>query len=287
MAFDDFKLRVNKLAEPVRLDIYLSEHLSVSRRRLRKAIDDGGVYVNRKRTRKAGGMLRGGEQLRVVILEPDPYIPLTADQLIFSMPGLYLLHKRHGQYAQEALHRSKGTLPLELAALLQLNPIQAKLMRPVHRLDRDTSGLMLLSDNPSLLQHLQQQWHEHVHKSYLAVVSPAPEWDQLTITDPISSERNSKGQYRVDASGRPCHTEAVVLDRRPEAALLRLIPHTGRTHQLRVHLSHHGHAIVGDQRYGGRPHPRLMLHAHQLHIDACVLKQAYTWIAEPEEDWQW
>jgi len=277
-------------AEPMRLDAALAAltlDIPLSRRRIRTAIDEGGVYVNRKRSRKAGLMLQGGEQLRLVMLDDEVLTPFSSEQLIWQQGQLYLIHKRSGQYAQEALHRSKGTLPDELAKHLQMLPRQAKLLRPVHRLDRDTSGLMLLSSDAKQLQHLQALWHTHVSKSYLALVSPAPEWDEQRIRLPIGKQKDPLGRFHVQERGRACDTEAKVLERRGSIALLQLIPHTGRTHQLRVHLSHLGCPILGDRRYQGKSHARLMLHAHTLQVKAPALLQDMEWAVAPEEDWQW
>jgi len=275
---------------PMRLDnalASLASEVPLSKRRIRHIIDDGGVFVNRKRVRKAGLMLQGNEKLRILMIENEVLHPFEAEQLIWQHRTLYLIHKRSGQYAQEALHRSKGCIPDELAKHLGMTPREAKFLRPVHRLDRDTSGLMLLSSKPKELQHLQEHWHEHVHKSYLALVSPAPTWTKQRITLPIDKKKDRLGRFHVSPTGRACDTEAEVLEKRGNVALLRLIPHTGRTHQLRVHLSHIGCPIVGDRRYQGQSHKRLMLHAHTLEIEKPALPQSIDWCAEPEENWQW
>jgi len=271
--------------EPTRLDLALadlSSDIPLSRRRIRRAIDEGSVYVNKKRCRKAGTMLQGGEHLRMVTIDDEKLTPFSAEQLVWQHRTLYLIDKRSGQYAQEALHRSKGCIPDELAKHLGMIPREAKFLRPVHRLDRDTSGLMLLSSNPQQLQRLQELWHSHVQKSYLAVVSPAPEWDTQRITLAIDKKKDRLGRFHVSPDGRACDTEAEVLERHENSALLRLIPHTGRTHQLRVHLSHIGCPILGDRRYQGRSHARLMLHAHTLHIEKPALPQSIQWTAEPD-----
>jgi 23S rRNA pseudouridine1911/1915/1917 synthase len=286
-AFLDQTLTVPTLNEPARLDHFLAEHMPLSRQRIYRAIDEGGVYVNKGRYRKAGLMLRGKEKLRVVTLEDETLIPFEAEQLIWQQDHLYLIHKKSGQYAQEALHRCLGTLPVELAQHLNLRGEEAKSLRPVHRLDRDTSGLMLFSSDPKMLQHLQNLWHSHVEKYYLAVVSPAPSWDSKRITLPIGKRRDRQGRYHVDTKGRACDTEAMVIERRDNEALLKLTPHTGRTHQLRIHLSHLGHPILGDTRYGGKKHPRLMLHAQSLYVHVPALSENHEWHVDPEEDWQW
>ncbi|HXH65162.1 MAG TPA: pseudouridine synthase, partial [Mariprofundaceae bacterium] len=126
-----------------------------------------------------------------------------------------------------------------------------------------------------------------VRKSYLAVVDPAPDWQSQRITLAIGTRRDARGRYAVDAHGRACDTEAEVVERRAGRALVRLIPHTGRTHQLRVHLAALGCPLLGDGRYGGRPHSRMMLHAHTLSLDPPAWPEAMEWHADPEEDWIW
>jgi len=271
----------------MRLDQALALCFELSRRRARKAIDEGGVYLNRKRCRTAGRTLKCGDKLRLVILENEKLTPFEPEQLLWQQPPLYLINKRSGQYAQEALHRSRGTLPDELARYLQLAPGEMENFRPVHRLDRGTSGLMLFSSDPKQLQHIQSLWHTHTQKKYLAVTEPAPEWDEKRITLGIDKTRDRKGCFHISETGRACDSEARVLERRGKRALLELIPHTGRTHQLRVHLSALGCPILGDLRYGGRRFERLMLHAQYLRIEAPALTASKQWQAQPEENWQW
>jgi len=285
--FRDFRITAGPEDNGQRLDVVLARRLPLSRRRIRRAIDDGGVYVNRYRCRKAGRHLSGNEQLRIVILENEQLRTFSQEQLCWQQQHLYLIHKRSGQYAQEALHRSRGTLPDELADYLGLTAIQRKKLRPVHRLDRGTSGLLLFCDQPHLLQHLQAHWSDCVEKHYLAVVEPAPAWQKAHIQLAISRRTDALGRYRIEKTGRACDTLAEVVDRRGRRALVRLIPRTGRTHQLRVHLAASGCPILGDTRYGGVSHPRLMLHAYRLCVQPAALPAAQAWQEEPEEDWQW
>lgn len=270
-----------------RLDQALASCFSLSRRRARKAIDEGGVYLNRKRCRTAGRTLKAGDKLRLVILEHETLTPFDPAQMVWQQPPLYLINKRSGQYAQEALHRSRGTLPDEIARHLQLHPKDAENLRPVHRLDKGTSGLMLFASDPRVLNHIQSLWKTSAFKRYLAVTEPAPEWDEQRITLAIGKTRDSRGCYHVSEAGRACDSEARVVERRGNRALIELIPHSGRTHQLRVHLSALGCPILGDARYGGKSYGRLMLHAQQLRLDPPALTTSQTWEAQPEENWQW
>jgi len=293
--FQDLQALAGKAQHGMRLDQALADLLQLSRRRSRRAIDEGGVYLNRKRCRTAGRTLKTGDRLRIILLDGEKLVPFSPDQLIWQQPPLYLIHKRSGQYAQEALHRSRGTLPDELARHLKLTPLQATELRPVHRLDRGTSGLMLFSADPARLQLLQKHWHTDTRKQYLAVVEPAPSWDTRHITVAINKQRDKRGRFHISEQGRACETDAEVIERRGKRALLKLIPHTGRTHQLRIHLAALGCPILGDMRYGGKAHRRLMLHAEKLcikqlhlhHMQQPARPDYLTWNTPPEEDWQW
>ncbi|MDQ6971554.1 MAG: RluA family pseudouridine synthase [Mariprofundaceae bacterium] len=289
--FQDISLTLSKTAAGKRLDSALAEQLPLSKRRIRLAIDDGGVYVNKRRCRKAGLSLKGGEKIRLLILEHETLVPFVEEQVLWRDSDLLLINKRAGQYAQEALHRSRGTLPSEIAAWMGLSPETARLLRPVHRLDRSTSGLMLLSTSPKLLQQMQANWAACTEKTYLAVVEPAPEWDDKRITLAIGARRNRNGCYRPDPAGRACDTEAHVIERQGKRALLELSLHTGRTHQLRVHLAAEGCPILGDSRYAGKKHARMMLHAYRLCVQPPALTETHQWEIAPDtnckEDWQW
>jgi len=289
-AFEDMKLVLPLETGGQRLDSALASISTLSRRRLQRAIDEGGVYVNKKRCRKAGRIIQGGEKVRIVLLDGEVLTPFVEEQIVWREKSWTLVHKKANQYSQEALHRSKGTLVYELSMFLKLKPVETKLLRPVHRLDKGTSGLILFSHDPKALQHLQHHWHQAVDKEYVAVVSPAPAWETMVIEEPISARADRAGRYHVESGGKACKTEAFVLEVRDNKALIRLVPHTGRTHQLRVHLAHLGCPIVGDSRYGGEKHHRLMLHAQTLKIKGYAMRSKepqLVWSVEPEGDWTW
>lgn len=285
--YQDYKLTFPDQSEASRLDKFLIENLPMAKARIHQAIDEGGVYVNKKRCKDGTRQLCGNETVRIITLDDEILIPFSADQIVWQHAPFLLIHKKSGQYSQEALHRSSGTLPEEISKYLKLTDREADNLRPVHRLDRGTSGLLLFCSDPRQLQQIQNLWQSHVKKRYLAVVSPAPEWDRKRITLPIGKRRDRQGRYHIDNKGRPCDTEAEVIQREGEKALLLLTPHTGRTHQLRIHLSHLGCPIIGDNRYGGEKHLRLMLHAHTLCVQVPALSENHEWKVDPEEDWQW
>ncbi|WP_038250458.1 RluA family pseudouridine synthase [Ghiorsea bivora] len=290
MAFEDIKLQIPNEQGGQRLDTALAACSSFSRRRIQRAIDEGGVYVNKKRCRKAGRIVQGGEKVRIVTLDDEVLTPFSEDQIVWREQSWVLVHKKAGQYAQEALHRSKGTLVYELAMFLKLPPVETKQLRPVHRLDKGTSGLMMFCYDPKALQHLQHHWHQAVEKEYMAVVSPVPDWTEILIEAPLSAKADRWGRYAVVEQGKLSKTEAFVVETRGDKALIRLVPHTGRTHQLRVHLAHLGHPILGDARYGGKKHARLMLHAKVLKIKGYAMRSKQPqleWCVDSEGDWEW
>jgi tRNA pseudouridine32 synthase / 23S rRNA pseudouridine746 synthase len=141
----------------------------------------------------------------------------------------------------------------------------------VHRLDQATSGLMVFARDKSTERHLSKQFQARtVHKRYEALVQGVMGQDHGHIHAPLITDWPMRPLQKIDdAEGKPSHTEFHVLARDSNANTTRvsLIPHTGRTHQLRVHLAHFGHPIVGDQLYNGPAAARMMLQATELAFD--------------------
>jgi 23S rRNA pseudouridine1911/1915/1917 synthase len=137
----------------------------------------------------------------------------------------------------------------------------------VHRLDRDTSGVLVVARDEAALRDLQAQWQRReVEKVYLALVRGAPREPRATIEAPIGRDPRDRQRMAVVARGRAATTDYRVVERYRGATLLECRLHTGRTHQIRVHLASIGHPVVGDALYG-RAEPTLgrqFLHAHRL-----------------------
>jgi len=135
----------------------------------------------------------------------------------------------------------------------------------VHRLDRDTSGLLVVAKTQTALSRLSQHFQRRlVEKRYAAVVAGRVERDEFTIEAPIGRDEEARPRWRVLESGKGAETRLRVVERRGSRTLVELEPVTGRTNQLRIHCAHAGHSIVGDKLYGGEPHTRLCLHASRL-----------------------
>lgn len=149
-------------------------------------------------------------------------------------------------------------------------------LRLVHRLDAQTTGLMVLAKSPAVAQALVAQFSERrVKKTYLARVAGHPNHDALGLNAAIAEAPGEAGRRAVDSTGLAASTTVQVVARLADGtSLLEVVPHTGRTHQIRLHLAHAGHAIVGDNDYGNaQPDDVLCLHAHRISLLHPVAKQ--------------
>lgn len=137
----------------------------------------------------------------------------------------------------------------------------------VHRLDRDTSGVLVGALNPETARLLQKQFSDRkVHKTYIALIDGIPNDRSAIIDLPIGRNPKKPSQFRVDPNGKPAQTRYDVIETIKNHTLIELNPVTGRTHQLRVHMAHLGTPIHGDKVYGGETANRLYLHAAKIEL---------------------
>lgn len=256
-----------------RLDHFLVNRLpEYSRTRLQSIIKDGLVTVDGKVVQKSGLLLERGASVVVEIPPQGPSalipeaIPL---EVIFENSDLLIVNKPAGMVVHPAAGHTAGTLVnAALAHEPDLEGVGGE-QRPgvVHRLDKDTSGLILLAKNDSAHRWLQSQFRSRqVEKAYLALVDGAPPTPRGRVEANIGRDPTHRKRMAIlpDGKGRQAVSEYHTLRSYPGHTLLEVHPITGRTHQIRLHLAFIGCPVVGDQVYG-RSRPSLPIQRHFLH----------------------
>ena len=251
----DILLNSEEEKEPkYRLDLLMVEkYKSYNRSSLQKFIESGFVTVNGELARKPNQKftkdvvidLKVPENLKNADVKPD-VIYEDNDVVVLDKPA-GLLSMAKGEYCPEKTLEDFGLL--------------------VHRLDRDTSGVVILAKTPEVQSYLRKQFQDRTtHKTYYAVVEGRPKLDKARVDLPISRDLKRPTTFRVDANGKPSETYYEVVRSDGKHSLVELRPTTGRTHQLRVHMKYLGHPILGDRVYGDEKADRLYLHAGKLEI---------------------
>jgi 23S rRNA pseudouridine1911/1915/1917 synthase len=259
--------------QPERLDKFLVAQMpDYSRSRLQGLIADGFVKVSGEQVVKSGWMVKTGDTVELILPPPQPTdlvpenIPL---QVVFENKDLMVVDKPAGMVVHPAAGHATGTLVhAALAHAPEMEGIGGEL-RPgvVHRLDKETSGLILMAKNDRAHRWLQDQFRlRKVVKIYLALVDGHPPTPTGRIEAPIGRDpahRKQMGVVPLD-KGRESETEYKTLESFDQHAFLEVHPLTGRTHQIRIHLAFIHCPIVGDTLYGHR-HPTLDITRHFLH----------------------
>ncbi|MEP7270870.1 MAG: RluA family pseudouridine synthase [Acidobacteriota bacterium] len=260
--------------ERYRLDEFLANEMTdVSVTRLRRLIADGDVVVNGVRSLK-GRRLEDGDrvQLNDVSIEPTSATPEPiALDVLFEDQDLICVNKPSGLLTHPSHSCKSGTLTNGLAHHFLTSaghPIRAGL---IHRLDRDTSGVMVIAKTLRAHRILAKAFRERrVGKRYVGLLSGRVKDDDITIIAPIGCDPTIWPHWRVLDSGRPAVTQCTVKCRYAAHTLVEFAPETGRTHQLRIHSALIGHPIVGDAIYGTDRDPladTFGIHHHLLHAN--------------------
>lgn len=264
-----------------RLDNFLLKTLKgVPKTRIYRGLRKGEFRVNKGRA-KADYRLRAGDVLRLPpIRQPDPREPVTVPghwlealsrRVVYEDPGLLIVDKPSGL----SVHGGSGLSFGLIECLRQMRPGDRRL-ELVHRLDRDTSGLIMVARKPAVLRELHRLLRrDQVDKRYLALV--AGKWPRKlgVVEAPLEKNVVQSGErmVRVSREGKPSVTEFAVIERLAGATLVEAKPVTGRTHQIRVHARHAGFPLLGDPKYSDPRGEelardiglkRLFLHAHAL-----------------------
>ncbi|MCR6651500.1 MAG: 23S rRNA pseudouridine(955/2504/2580) synthase RluC [Cellvibrionaceae bacterium] len=267
-----------------RLDNYLVTRLKgVPKSAVYRVIRKGEVRVNKGRA-KPERRLQTGDVIRVPPLRLAETQPLAApgqslvlhlqDAVLYDECGLLIVNKPAGL----AVHGGSG-ISLGLIEALRQMPGHHGFLELIHRLDRETSGCVMIARKRSVLKYFQEGLRERqgVQKSYLALVQGRWPKGVTQVDVPLKRFLQNDGEriVRVNAEGKPSLTRFEVLEVLPQATLVRASPVTGRTHQIRVHALHKGCPLVGDDKYGdtalneslrGQGSRRLFLHAEKLDL---------------------
>ncbi len=254
-----------------RLDRYLTDVLpELSRSRLQKLIRQGNVVVNQKSAR-AAQRLEPGDEVCIYLPPPEESM-LTPEQIpinvLYEDDNLVVVDKPAGLVVHPAPGHTSNTLVNVILARCPNLKVFGNI-RPgiVHRLDKDTSGVMVIAKNPAAQQYLIDQFKERsVLKVYLVLVKGRLSPPQGVIEAPLGRNPADRKRMAVVNGCRPATTSYKVREYLGEYSLLEVTPHTGRTHQIRVHLAAIGYPVLGDAVYGVRSPllKRQFVHAHRL-----------------------
>lgn len=259
MSGDELReLTADASAAGLRLDRYLSRATGLTRSQIQRLIEAGRVQVESRRPKASSAVLTG-QRIRLSIPQPQPSTltpePIPLD-ILYEDHDLLVLDKPAGLVVHPAPGHPGGTLVHALLYHCPDLPGIGEERRPgiVHRLDKDTSGVMVVAKTDAAMASLAAQFKgRRVKKTYLALVHGQVKQTEARIAAAIGRhERDRKRMGVRTRKGREAVTTYRVMKRLDGFTLLQLHPETGRTHQIRVHLSAIGHAVVGDKVYGGR-----------------------------------
>ena len=255
-----------------RLDmVLLEQYPHYSRATLQKFVKTGAVSINGQVIKKANTLLSAEEEEQIKLVEPKneserpPVIYEDDNLIVFNKPAGMLSIKK-GAYLAETSIDDFGD--------------------PVHRLDRDTSGIIAVAKNSDTKSKLQKQFADRkTHKTYYAVVVGHPKQPHAIISVPLTRNLKKPTTFVADPNGREAITEYQVIAENNRFSLVELKPRTGRTHQLRIHMAHIGTPILGDKVYNPKSPKadRMYLHAASLEITIPDSKRVTFSAPLPEE----
>lgn len=282
------KLEIND--ETGRIDVVLSNMLEESRSKIQRKIKDGKVLVNNKEI-SCNYQVAKGDIIEVLKEEvtsnlEKKEIPLD---IVFEDENLLIINKQSGLVVHPAPGHMNDTL---VNALLVDYPLTDDLLRPgiVHRLDKDTSGLMLVAKNEETKEALSLMLKKkEVKRTYLALVEGVIKPARGTIDAPIGRDPKDRLKMKVIAGGKEAVTHFKVLKRYQNKTLIECQLDTGRTHQIRVHLAYINHPVVNDPVYGHSKKTTSfgqMLHSYKIELVEPLTKERLEFTKEPPKEFQ-
>jgi RluA family pseudouridine synthase len=263
MVEKDYMIKIFSISAAMagkRLDEALVQLAEISKGESRRIIDRGGCALNQAMVRVASRTVKTGDQLTVGIMEPGRFqeLVLPPEAIIYQDQDLLVVSKPSGIASQRTPYQLKGTLEYWIGEEFTRQEIKEP-VRIVHRLDRGTSGLMLFPKHRQAAAWVSELFKQgSIQKRYLALVAGLPPEGCWQASGPIGKLGSSR--WGVMPEGRAALTDFRLLAAADGLVLIEACPRTGRTHQIRVHLSTAGLPIVGDTTYGGLAASRLMLH---------------------------
>ncbi len=250
------KLIIDELTDNIRIDTYLADYMQdFSRSKIQSEIKKGSVLVNSKTVKPSYSVKEGDE---VVFEIPETTIKIEPENIqlhiVWEDENMLVVNKPSGMLTHPTTIEITETL---VNALLykygeNLSDINGEFRRGIlHRLDRNTSGLLMVAKNNKAHEYLVEKMkHGEITKKYLAVVKGVIEEDEFTINKPIGRNPNQPHKMAIIENGKESISKVKVLERFKDATLIEVHLITGRTHQIRVHLSSIGHPVYNDTLYG-------------------------------------
>ena len=277
--------------EQIRLDVFLAKETGASRSNIKTVVESDGVFVNGVLRKKSGFELKEGDEVEFTLpepktldVEPNGEIKLN---IVYEDEHFAVINKPQGMVVHPASSYTKNDTLVNalLADLDKLSSING-VIRPgiVHRLDKDTSGLIVVAKTDEAHKSLASQIEKKTaRRIYFGLCDGNFKEDNGTIDAPIARNKRDRKKMGIDPDGRRAVTHYTVLERFGKYTLVRFELETGRTHQIRVHSSHIHHPIVGDEVYGGSTalyKNGQLLHARQLVLTHPISGERMTFEAE-------
>ena len=250
-------MKISEENVKIRLDVFVSASFGITRSASQNLIDEGNVTVN-GRVESKNYKLRLGDEVEVEEIEPK-VLDVVAENIpldiIYEDNDIVVINKQSGMVVHPAPGNESGTLVNALLyhcgdSLSGINGV----IRPgiVHRIDKDTSGLLVVAKNDEAHVFLSSLLKEHgIKRTYHAIIIGHMREQTGTVNAPIARHPVDRKKMAVVAGGREAITHYEVIEEYPGYSYIKLNLETGRTHQIRVHMSHKGHPIIGDTVYGG------------------------------------